>query len=101
MQGRWPVCDRCGGENQTARFVRICQNHPLITVVISLNNICPTKQQTAVDGRTRLLGFGDISCLVWFNQDNFVEIKLSTQIQDNGLLLAVYESPGQGGGGEM
>ena len=19
-QGRWPVCDRCGGENQTARF---------------------------------------------------------------------------------
>ena len=20
-QGRWPVCDRCGGENQTARFV--------------------------------------------------------------------------------
>ena len=29
-QGRWPVCDRCGGENQTARFASlpVCSKSP-------------------------------------------------------------------------
>ena len=25
-QGRWPVCDKCGGENQTARLYLLSQN---------------------------------------------------------------------------
>ena len=34
-QGRWPVCDRCGGENQTARFGD-CQFASLLKVPIFL-----------------------------------------------------------------